>query len=388
VPMKRANASSPASDTDMVVVSLDGEVDLEGCRSLDHRLRCGGGSPVVDLTGVTLLSGVAIGVLVAHAQRLAAEGGRLIVVTGSDRNERLLRVTEADRVLDVRRTMPIGVTARAQDKQRPVDGRDQELFDLRRKLRTQSTIARALGVLQERYGLAEPGAAFDLLRLGSQRYNLRLSRVATAFLAAPPPRRLDADYWFPGRLRQPAPALTFASQDVARSGNRATVLDALLDAMAECVDAEMADLHTAEPPRGDLWMERHRGVPTGLLADLDTDAYRSTTPRLAMRRRELVVVADIATDPVMSGSSVQAVLLSYGSRAMHSSPLPAPAGFPVGVVSAHHTRPGRVPTDAEQGQLDIIAAQAGTWLDWHRRTVMLDALEHIHRTARCSEPKV
>ncbi|GAB3878797.1 hypothetical protein GCM10029964_030020 [Kibdelosporangium lantanae] len=382
MPVNRANDSSPVPDADRVVVRLAGEVDLEVSRSLDDKLRRGGSRPVADLTGVTLLSGVAIGVLVAHAQRLAAEGGRLTVVTGSDRNERLLRVTEADRVLDVRRTMPTS-TSPVRDEESPVDGRDQEIFDLRRKLRTQSTIARALGVLQERYGLTDPGAAFDLLRSGSQRYNLRLSRVATAFLAAHAPRRPDAEYWFPGRLRQLAPQLGFAPEGVARSGNRATVLDALLDAMAECVDAEMADLQTAEPPHGDLWLERHRGVPTGLLADLDADGYRSVAPRLALRRRELVIVPDVATDPVLAGSPVQAVLLFYGSRAMHSSPLPAPEGSPVGVVSAHHTRPGRVPTDAEQGRLDVIAAEAGAWLDWHRRTVMLDALEHIHRTARC-----
>jgi len=326
-------------------------------------------------------------VLVAHAQRLAGEGGGLIVVTGGERNERLLRVTEADRVLDVRRAMPTTVTVRAQDEERPVDGRDQQIFDLRRKLRTQSTIARALGVLQERYGLADPSAAFELLRGGSQRYNLRLSRVATAFLAASAPRGPDADYWFPGRLRQVAPPLTFASQDVARSGNRATVLDALLDAMAECVDAEMADLQTAELPHGDLWMERHRGVPTSLLSDLDADEYRSTAPRLALRRRVLVVVPDIATDPVMAGSPAQTILLSFGTRAMHSSPLPAPVGRPVGVVSAHHTRTGRTPTDVEHRRLDTIAVEAGAWLDWHRRTVMLDALEHVHRTARSCRAK-
>jgi anti-anti-sigma factor len=374
--------------SDVVVVSLDGEVDLRGCQSLDDRLRSAGSShPVVDLTGVTLLSGVAIGVLVAHAQRLAAEGGGLIVVTGGERNERLLRVTEADRVLDVRRTMPTTVTARVQAVERSVDQRDQQIFDLRRKLRTQSTIARALGVVQERYGLSDPDAAFDLLRTGSQRYNLRLSRVATAFLAAPAPRGPDADYWFPGRLRQLAPPLTFAGQDIARSGNHATVLDALLNAMAECVDAEMADLQTAEPPHGDLWMERHRGVPTGLLSDLDADEYRSTAPRLALRRRVRVVVSDIASDPVMAGSPIQAVLLSVGSRAMHSSPLPAPVGRPVGVVSAHHPRTGWVPTAAEHRRLDTIAVEAGAWLDWHRRTVMLDALEHVHRTARSCQVK-
>jgi anti-anti-sigma factor len=398
VPVTSSDPSWPAPDVDVdadvVVVALDGEIDLERCRELDDRLRHSGSRPVVDLTGVTLLSGVAIGVLVAHAQRLADEGGRLVVVTGGERNERLLRVTEADRVLDVRHTMPataappIPVPPPARNGERSVDPRDQEIFDLRRKLRTQSTIARAMGVLEERYGLADPGAAFDLLRAGSQSYNLRLSRVAAAFLAAPAPRRPDVEYWFPGRLRQPAPPLTFTSQEVARSGNRATVLDAVLDATAECVDAEMVDLQTAEPPHGDLWMERYRDVPTGLLAVLDADAYRSTAPRLALRRRARVVVPDIATDPVLAGSSIQAVLMSFGSRAMHSSPLPAPVGRPIGVVSAHHTRPGRVPTEAEHRRLDTIVTEAGAWLDWHRRTVMLDALEHVHRSARSGLTKV
>lgn len=57
------------------------------------------------------------------------------------------------------------------------------------------------------------------------------------------------------------------------------------------------------------------------------------------------------------------------------------SGVAIG-VSTHHTRPGRVPSAGEQRLLDTVSREAGAWLDWHRRTVVLDVLEDVHRSAR------
>jgi hypothetical protein len=37
---------------------------------------------------------------------------------------------------------------------------------------------------------------------------------------------------------------------------------------------------------------------------------------------------------------------------------------------------------AEAAELDRICAEAGAWLNWHQRTIVLDALEYLHRQAR------
>ncbi|WP_037870928.1 ANTAR domain-containing protein, partial [Streptomyces sp. SPB074] len=88
-------------------------------------------------------------------------------------------------------------------------GTAAELRDLRANLRTRPLIAQTQGVLQERYGLPDADTAFDLLRAGSQRHNVKLRTLASVFLSAPRPAE-HSPQWFPGRTRAPAPPLAFA----------------------------------------------------------------------------------------------------------------------------------------------------------------------------------
>ena len=39
-------------------------------------------------------------------------------------------------------------------------------------------------------------------------------------------------------------------------------------------------------------------------------------------------------------------------------------------------------TAAETKALDVVGAEAGRWLAWHQRTVVVDALEHLHALGR------
>jgi hypothetical protein len=52
------------------------------------------------------------------------------------------------------------------------------------------------------------------------------------------------------------------------------------------------------------------------------------------------------------------------------------------MLSTYDKTPDRTPTLAEGSELDRTAAEAGTWLQWHQRTVVLDALEYLHQNAR------
>jgi anti-anti-sigma factor len=387
-PDLRSARSAPSGGT--VVLRLSGEVDVASCRALDHRLREAGGRTVVDLSDVAVLSAAAIGVLIAHAERLASTDGRLLVVAGTPDIRRLLRVTEAENVLETFDSVPEAVAAIPRPRHH---GRDPVVAwrldlrggadrGLRRRLRTQPTVARALGVLQERYRLADSRTAFDLLRDSSQRYNLRLHIVAAALLAAPAPGRSRDGLWFPGRLRHAAPPLTFPGRSMAHDGNRTAVLDAVLDAVSACVDTDAADLQMTTIGERSLYLERHRGLTAELLSLIDSGESPPTVPTVAVSRRTRVVVADVAVDPVLTDPTERIVLLAGGSRAMQSSPLLMTSGEPAGAVTTHHPRPNRTPTPAEHAGLDGIVAEAGAWLEWHRRTVVLDALEQVHQAAR------
>ncbi|MFJ8596207.1 hypothetical protein [Streptomyces sp. NPDC093598] len=72
-----------------------------------------------------------------------------------------------------------------------------------------------------------------------------------------------------------------------------------------------------------------------------------------------------------------------GSRgAVLSVPLTTASGLCVGMVSAHMDRPLHGLTAAQTKALDTVGGQAGRWLAWHDRTVVLDALEHLHALGR------
>ncbi|HEX3651043.1 MAG TPA: ANTAR domain-containing protein [Pseudonocardiaceae bacterium] len=369
----------------VAVVRLAGEIDLTGCADVDRRLRGHTGRVVVDLSAVTLLSAAALGLLIAHDRRLSEAGGRLLVVAGTDTVRRVLRVTLADDVLSVHATVADAVAACADDPTEvandrfPVRVPGGETRRLRRRLRSQPTIARALGVLQERYDLSDADVAFEILRDGAQRHNLRLAVLAAGVLSASSPK-VGAQMWFPGRRREIAPPLRFAGFAVAREGNRTAVLDAVLDAMSVCLDTEIAEVQMIDAATGELCLERHRGLSAEVVDLVDSPAYTALAPAVAVRRRARVVVPDVAsavTDPV-----VRTVLLAGRCRTLHSSPLPGADGRAVGVASTHHFRPGRTLSAAEESMVDRITGEAGAWLEWHRRTIVLDALEQVHQAAR------
>jgi GAF domain-containing protein len=93
-----------------------------------------------------------------------------------------------------------------------------------------------------------------------------------------------------------------------------------------------------------------------------------------------VTVTDVATAPVFDEES-RASILQAGSRACHSVPLVTPQGVVLGMASSHHERPLAGFTRAQHDALEATGIAGGKWLSWHRRTVVLDALEHLHAAA-------
>lgn len=97
---------------------------------------------------------------------------------------------------------------------------------------------------------------------------------------------------------------------------------------------------------------------------------------------------DIATAALFDEASRRTILRA-GSRAVHSVPLVDRSGSVLGMVSSHHERPLTGFTQAQPRALRDIGSTAGHWLAWHRRTVVLDALEYLRVTARgrCVAPE-
>ncbi|MFJ4277320.1 hypothetical protein [Streptomyces massasporeus] len=126
-------------------------------------------------------------------------------------------------------------------------------------------------------------------------------------------------------------------------------------------------------------------MSTGLPADfVDFFAHvgdEGTSGAQAARDIAQVTVRDVETAPVFTEPARRAILAA-GSRACHSVPLTPASGLCAGMVSAHVDRPLDALTTTRTKTLDTIGGQAGRWLAWHDRTVVLDALEHLHTLGR------
>lgn len=265
----------------------------------------------------------------------------------------------------------------------------EELLRLRaevRQLRTRTEgrllVAQAQGMLRERYALPDAETAFALLQRASQQYNVKLRTLVEAAVTAPRPSDRGG-LWFPGRARHAEPALSFteARDRGVRRGNRSEVLAAVLSQTLAVVGTDMGNVQIADRTEGGLRIERH----TGLTRDfVDFFAYvgdDGTSCAKAARDVAQVTVQDVATDAVFT-EDARSAILHAGSRACHSVPLISASGLCVGMVSAHFERPLKGLTRAQLKALAVAAAETGEWLAWYDRTVVLDALEHLHALGR------
>lgn len=355
------------SDGQPLTVRVSGVVDADSSRYLRMRLvelvKPVDGDVIMDLHGVQELSSPGVEVLIDMAERLAGEGRRLRLAPGGGDS--------------AGGGLPMGAV---HDELRRLR---KEVRDLRGQLRTRPLVARALGILQARYGLPDEAAAHELLRDASQRHNLKMRSVASAVLAAPPPGPVAGgavgEQWFPGRVRRPAPDVAFLTRT---EQGLSAFINALLDTALACVDTTMGCVQLVDQDQGGLRLERQRGLTEDFVDYFNHVDGEDTVCGLALQRGTRVVVPDVTTDPICAGTEAGEVLRAAGACAFQCTPIVTPAAQAVGMVSTHHHENGRVPTPAEAAELDRIAAEAGAWLHWHQRTVVLDALEYLHRSAR------
>ncbi|GAA2499050.1 ANTAR domain-containing protein [Streptomyces gobitricini] len=256
--------------------------------------------------------------------------------------------------------------------------RDQ-IRHLRAQARNRPPIAEAQGILKERYRLPDAEAAFALLQLASQRYNVRLRTLAHAVLRLDRPDH-GAETWFPGRVRHPAPALESLAIDDASHAHRGAVLGALLSQTLAITTTHMGNVQIGDHSTGGLWLEKHAGLSDDFVDFFGFVGGDGTSCAQAAQEVAQVTVRDVATDPVFT-EDARRTILEAGSRAAHSVPLVA-GGRCVGMVSAHFERPIHDLHAAQLKALEQTGREVGRWLAWYDRTVVLDALEHLHAAAR------
>ncbi|GAB2933584.1 ANTAR domain-containing protein [Streptomyces heilongjiangensis] len=257
-----------------------------------------------------------------------------------------------------------------------------EVRQLRTRMESRPLIAQAQGMLRERYALPDTETAFALLQRVSQQYNVKLRTLAGAAVTAPRPDGRGTE-WFPGRARHAEPSLTFKEGRERRTGrgNRSEVLTAVLGQTLAVVGTDMGNVQIADRSERGLRMERHTGLTEDFVDFFAFVGEEGTSCALAARDIAQVTVRDVATHPVFTDDARRAILLA-GSRACHSVPLTTESGLCVGMVSAHLDRPVQELTGAQIKALTVVGAEVGAWLSWYDRTVVLDALEHLHALGR------
>lgn len=94
----------------LAILTVEGEIDAQSSRALVtgiDRAVAGGASVVaLDVAGVTFIDSSGLGAVLGRHKRLAAVGGRLVLVAPTDETRRLLTITHLDAILDVRDETP------------------------------------------------------------------------------------------------------------------------------------------------------------------------------------------------------------------------------------------------------------------------------------------
>ncbi|MEV5875329.1 ANTAR domain-containing protein [Streptomyces sp. NPDC052101] len=256
----------------------------------------------------------------------------------------------------------------------------KEVRALRARVRTAPVIGMAQGVLMVRYGLPDSGSAFRALCEASQRFNVPLRVLVSAVVVARPP---DGELWFPGRRPLPVPPLRILARADRDPRYRGRMIDAVLHEALALGRAPAGYVRLVDPAGNALMLENHRGCADPFLDHLVRGRDEDTADAVARLRGRRVCVPDVADGALLS-EECRRVLLTSGTRALQSIPVLSSAGSCTGVITLHWPDAGHRPTDGEAETLGVLAADTAAWLSWYHRTVLLDALEHLHRTVTAS----
>lgn len=368
------------------VLRVSGEIDLATGPRLGAAVMATAGvsGVVLDMADVTMMSAAGFRALADAAAELADDGRRLLLGACRPRLVVALRRTGAAGVVEMFDTVEDAVADLAASPDTGVT----ELAHVRARaralpgaLQTRPVIEGAIEVIRCRYGLPTTEAAFAVLREASQRHNLKLRTVAAAVLTVRPPDP-GSVLWFAGRRRRPAPPVTFTTARRAWRDSRSAFLSDVLDSALACVRTDRGDVHLVDPVVGGLRLELHRALPPAFVGQFAHVPGGHAACGEALRQRARVLVPDVRHSAAYADPGTRTALREADARAVQSTPLLSPDGHCRGVLSTLHARPDWRPSARECAELDVIGRDAGRWLVWHWHTIVLDALEHVHQSAR------
>src|SRR5262249_47616101 len=133
--------------------------------------------------------------------------------------------------------------------------------------------------------------------------------------------------------------------------------------------ADMGNIQLFDSSHEHLVIKAHRGFKQPFLKFFAVVKDQAASCGQAMETGTRVIVPDIETSAIFSGTSSLQMLLDAGVRAVQSTPLISSAGHLLGVMSTHYRRSGQ-PSPRQLRQLDLLARMAADFLE--RQHVQLD----------------
>ncbi|MET9072463.1 ANTAR domain-containing protein [Streptomyces sp. NPDC004232] len=380
-----------------VLLRMSGSLDTEGAQAWSAQLRghleqadLAGLRPVLDMAHVQL-GGAAV--LRALSETTRARTGRpdLVIVRARPGLREAVHLARLDGVRlyatldDALRELARAATRGADlpawrsqisDPLRPsYEDLRKEVRALRARVRSAPVIGMAQGVVMVRYGLPDSAGAFRVLREVSQRFNVPLRVLVSAVVVARPP---DGAVWFPGRRSLPVPQLRILAREGRDPRYRRQMIDAVLHEALAAGRACAGYVRCVDPAVNALVLESDHGCADTFLDHLVRGWDEGTPDTVARLLGRRVSVPDVAADTLLSEES-RRVLLGTGTRAVDSVPVLSRSGSCTGVITLHWPEAGHRPTGDQSQALALLASDTAAWLSWYHRSVLLDALEELHR---------
>ncbi|MGW4525363.1 STAS domain-containing protein [Amycolatopsis sp. NPDC004378] len=351
------------------VIVVRGGIDDTVATAFERRLReLAGSGPadvVVDLSATSLVSAAAVRAIARTATGWRAHHRRTrVVISPGSPAGRVVPLVTSLGLIAVHDSRGAALAANGQAVLRPAQTP---------RAGTMAELVQAVQQLQRRYSLSDIETAVGLLRDAATRHRIHAGQLAAAAageLLVPATRSAVPDgappaMPFPVRA-SPAPKLL-------------TVLDAALKATMNVMGAPAgyAQVATANALLlvGGHGLDRELWRTLGRIGRFDTACARAS---LYGTR---VVVPDLSTDTLLTGTRTREVLLADRFRFAQSTPVLDHDSLECrAVLSTLDRRSGRVVTAAEATELDRIAHSVSRWEAWDDRRRLRAALRDLHDT--------
>jgi len=214
---------------------------------------------------------------------------------------------------------------------------------------------------------AEEGFGIEAMHSGADDYVLKpvssrellarvSSRLEIARLRRDSELRMAADIRAMDCLRE-------VGNYCVRAGNELPhCLEVILDAAIELTGAVKGALQLLDRASGDLCLAVSRGFQEPFLEFFALIRGEECACGAAMQSGTRIIVEDLTQPNIFSGKPSLAVALEANVRAVQSTPLMSSTGKLLGILSTHFNLPHR-PTERELGLMDLLARQAGDYLE-------------------------